>query len=147
MAATGLLRAKATANEATAIASVRATSSGQKAYAIACGAGAYASSYLILGASPPAGGPGFISADLGLAVTPQKAGFRYVITAGAGSIAGPNDCNGVATITAYYATAMPLSFISGSRSFAINGNGVVWQLRGGTAPAEPFGAPATPIQQ
>jgi len=146
LAATGLLRSKAAANEASAIGSIRQTSSSQKAYAIACGRGAYASSYLVLGASPPTGGDGFISMDLGGAMNPMKSGYRFSLVAGAGSTAGPTDCNGAATVTAYYATAVPLSVVSGSRSFAVTVNGTIWQLKGGSAPTEPFGAPAYPVQ-
>jgi prepilin-type N-terminal cleavage/methylation domain-containing protein len=146
LASAGLLRARAAANEASAIQSVRATSSGQKAYAVACGRGAYAPSYLVLGASPPSGGPGFITEDLGSAMNPMKAGFRFSLTAGAGSGPGPSDCNGGATITAYYVTAVPLSMVSGARSFALNVDGAIWQLKGGTAPTEPFGPPARPVQ-
>jgi prepilin-type N-terminal cleavage/methylation domain-containing protein len=146
VAAGGLLRAKAAANEASALASIRVTSSAQKAYAIACGRGAFAPSYLILGASPPTGGGAFISEDLGSAVNPMKAGYRFTLTTGAGSAAGPADCNGGPTVTAFYATAEPLSIASGSKSFAVNVNGTVWQLSGGTAPAEPFGPPAQVVK-
>ena len=146
LAAAGLLRSKAAANEASAIGSIRVTSSGQKAYAVACGRGAYAPSYLVLGASPPTGGGGFISEDLGGALNPMKAGYRFSLTAGAGSTAGPTDCNGGPTITAFYATAVPLSVVSGARSFAVNVNGTIWQLKGGSAPTEPFSAPAYPVQ-
>jgi prepilin-type N-terminal cleavage/methylation domain-containing protein len=146
LAAAGLLRAKASANEASAIASIRITSSSQKAYAIACGRGAYAASYIILGTPPPAGGQPFISEDLGSVLNPMKAGYRFSLGPGAGSAPGPADCNGGATVTAFYAAAVPLSVVSGSRSFAVNANGSVWQVSGGTAPAEPFGPPAQPIQ-
>ena len=146
LAATGLLRAKAAANEASAIGSIRQTSTAQKAYAIACGRGAYAPSYLVLGASPPSGGGGFISEDLGSAMNPMKAGFRFSLVAGAGSVTGPTDCNGGSTNSAYYATAVPLSVVSGARSFAVNVNGTIWQLKGGSAPTEPFSAPAYPVQ-
>ena len=76
----------------------------------------------------------------------MKAGFRFSLVAGAGSGAGPSDCNGGATITAFYATAVPLSMVSGARSFAMNVDGAIWQLTGGTRanravrPARPPGA-------
>jgi len=35
---------------------------------------------------------------------------------------------------------------TGTRSFAVNVGNAIWQLTGGAAPGEPFGAPATPIQ-
>ena len=146
VAAVSVLRSRAAANEASAIASIRVTSSSQKAYAIACGRGAYAPSYVVLGTPPIPGDPGFISADLGTVMNPVKSGFRFSIAPGAGSTAGPTDCNGGPTITAFYATAVPLSTMSGARSFAVNGNGAVWQLSGSTAPTEPFGPPASPIQ-
>ena len=146
IAAAGLMRTKAAANEASAISSIRITSSGQKAYAIACGRGAYASSYLVLGAAPPGGGGGFVSEELGGAMNPMKSGYRFSTTAGAGSSAGPTDCNANPTITAYYATAVPLSLVSGGRSFAVNVTGTIWQIKGGTAPTEPFSAPAVPVQ-
>ena len=79
-------------------------------------------------------------------MNPMKAGYRFNLAPGSGSGAGPTDCNGAATITAFIATAVPLSVVSGARSFAVNVNGTIWQLKGGTAPAEPFGAPAQPVQ-
>jgi len=146
LATAGLLRSRAAANEVSAIASLRATSSSQKAYAIACGRGAYASSYLVLGTPPPGGGPGFISMDLGGSASPLKSGYRFTLGSGAGSVAGPTDCNGAATISAFYSAAVPLSVMSGSRSFATNGNGTVWFQSGASAPTEPFSLPAAPIQ-
>jgi prepilin-type N-terminal cleavage/methylation domain-containing protein len=146
LATAGLLRSRAAANEVSAIASVRVTSSAQKAYAIACGRGAYAASYLVLGTAPPGGGPGFISDNLGSVASPLKSGYRFTLVPGAGSVAGPTDCNGTGTISAFYAAAVPLSIMSGSRSFATNGNGTVWFLNGASAPTEPFSLPAVPIQ-
>jgi prepilin-type N-terminal cleavage/methylation domain-containing protein len=146
LAAAGLMRSKAAANEASAIQSIRVTSSAQKAYAAACGRGAYAPSYLVLGAAPPGGGARFVSEDLGGAMNPMKSGYRFSLTAGAGSSAGPADCNGSPTVTTYYATAVPLSVVSGSRSFAVTVNGAIWQIKGGSAPTEPFGPPAFPVQ-
>jgi prepilin-type N-terminal cleavage/methylation domain-containing protein len=146
VAAVSLLRSRAAANEASAIASVRVASSSQKAYAIACGYGGYAPSFLVLGTPPPGGGPAFISVEMGASLNPTKSGYQFSLVAGAGSTSGPPDCNGGATITAFVATAVPLSMFSGSRSFAVNADGTVWQVAGSTAPTEPFGPPAAPIQ-
>jgi prepilin-type N-terminal cleavage/methylation domain-containing protein len=93
-ATAGLLRSKAAANESSAISSMRITNSAQSAYAVACGRGAFAASYLVLGTPPPGGGPAFVSSDLGANANPQKSGYRFAMTAGAGSTAGPVDCNG-----------------------------------------------------
>ena len=147
IAVPGLLRARMTGNETSAIASLKVTTSSQVAYSAACGNGAYAATYVVLGTGPVPGTEGFISADLGTIATPQKSGYNFNLIGGAGSVAGPNDCNGTATITAYYATAMPMTMgTTGTRSFAVNAGNTIWQLPGAAAPGEPFGAPATPIQ-
>ena len=147
IAVPGLLRARMTGNETSAIGSLKAVTSGEVAYSASCGQNGYASTFLILGTPAPGTAQGFISADLGGAAAPQKSGYNFTLGAGAGSAAGPNDCNGTATITAYYATGRPAANgTSGTRSFAVNAGNTIWQLTGGAAPAEPFGAPATPIQ-
>ena len=147
IAVPGLLRARMTGNETSAIASLKVTTSSQVAYSAACGNGAYAATFVVLGTPPAVGSEGFISKDLGSVVAPQKSGYNFTLAAGAGSAAGPNDCNGTATITAYYATGVPqTNGTTGTRSFAVNAGNTIWQLNGGAAPAEPFGAPATPIQ-
>jgi prepilin-type N-terminal cleavage/methylation domain-containing protein len=145
IAAGGLLRSRAAANEVGAIASVRVTFSSQKAYAATCGRGAYATSYPVLGTGIGSG-PAFISADLGSVASPTKAGYRFTMAPGAGSAAGPPDCLGRATMTAFYVAAAPMSVWQGSRSFAVTANGTLWQISGATPPAEPFGPPASPIQ-
>ena len=119
IAVPGLLRARMTGNETSAIASLKVTTSSQVAYSAACGNGGYASGFIVLGTPPTAGGEGFISADLGTAASPQKSGYNFTLAAGAGSSAGPNDCLGTATITAYYGTAVPqTNGTTGTRSFA-----------------------------
>ena len=147
IAVPGLLRARMTGNETSAIASLKVTTSSQVAYSASCGNGAYAATYVILGTAPAPGGEGFISKDLGSVAAPQKSGYNFTLGAGAGSAAGPVDCNAVATITAFYATGIPQTYATtGTRSFAVNAGNTIWQLTGAAAPTEPFGAPATPIQ-
>jgi hypothetical protein len=76
----------------------------------------------------------------------QESGY-FTLGNGAGAGAGPNDCNGTATTTAFYATAIPQTFgTTGGRSFATNAGNTIWQVSAAAAPTEPFGAPATPIQ-
>ena len=64
----GLLRARMTGNETSAISSLRVTTSSQIAYAAVCGNGGYASTYVVLGTGPVPGTAGFIPADLGTAI-------------------------------------------------------------------------------
>ena len=147
IAVPGLLRARMTAQESSAVASLKTTNVSQVSYSASCGQGAYAPSFPVLFAPPGGVGEGFISADLGGAVNPIKSGYTFSMLAGAGAAAGPNDCNGTATVTAYYASAVPMTLGStGTRSFATNQANTVWQVNGAAAPPEPFGAPATPVQ-
>jgi hypothetical protein len=143
-----LLRTHCSGNETSALVSLKETTSAQVAYSKACGNGGYAASFIVLGTAPASGGPGFISADLGRFAAPQKNGYNFTLGAGAGAAAGPKDCNGTPTVTAYLATASPMisANTTGTRSFAVNASNTIWQLPGGTPPREPFGAPATPIQ-
>ena len=146
IAVPGLLRARMTGNETSAIASMKVTTSAQVAYSAACGNGGYAATYLVLGTAP-GGNPNaeaFISKDLGHAAPIQKSGYNFAMPAALGAVAGPNDCNGTATTSAWYATAVPQTFGStGNRGFAVNTSNTVWQDTTGAAPGEPFTAGPT----
>ena len=149
IAVPGLLRARMTGNETSAIASLKVTTVSQVAYSTACGNSGYATSYIVLGTPLVAGSEPFISADLGLSATPQKAGYNFTMGAGAAAT-GPNDCQGRATNAGYYATATPQTFgTTGTRSFAVNASNTIWQSMSATVPPEPFtpSASVTPLQQ
>jgi type IV pilus assembly protein PilA len=143
IAVPGLLSARMTANETSAITSLKTTGVAQVSYSASCGYGSYATSFLILGASPTPEGQPFISADLGLSAAPQKSGYNLAMTAGASS-SGPNDCAGRATNSGYYITAVPMTFGStGTRSFSMNAGNTIWQNTSAAAPPEPFTVSAT----
>ncbi len=147
IAVPGLLRSRMTGNETSAIGSLKAITVAQVAYSTTCGNGGYASSLPQLYAPPGGVGQGFISPDLGLSATPMKSGYNFAMVAGAGSNPGPTDCNGTASITAFYATAIPATFgTTGTRSFATDASSSIWYMAAATAPTQPFGAPAAPIQ-
>ena len=147
IAVPGLLRSRMTGNETSAITSLKAMTIGQVQYSTTCGNGGYATSLPVLFAPPGGVGEGFISPDLGQSATPIKSGYNFAMAPGAGAAAGPNDCNGQATVTGFYATGTPMSFGStGSRAFATNASNAVWYLSAASAPTEPFGAPAATIQ-
>jgi len=149
IAVPGLLRARMTGNETSAIASLKVTTSSQVAYTASCGNGGYAATYAVLG-TPPAGmTEAFISADLGHAAPIQKSGYNFAMTASAGATPGPNDCNGTATNSAWLATALAQTFgTTGTRTFAVNTGNTIWQSSTSTAPGEPFTPSATvaPVQ-
>jgi len=88
IAVPGLLRARISGNEASAIGSLRATSSAQSTFAASCANGLYAQSLATLGTGP-SGGSAFISPDLGAAATVVKSGYtgtRYFFTNTTGTI-------------------------------------------------------------
>jgi prepilin-type N-terminal cleavage/methylation domain-containing protein len=138
--------ARRAANEASAIASLRHVVSAQEVYSTSCGRGGYAASFIELSTPPPGSTEAFVSAEFWVAV-PVKAGYRFTLGAGAGATVTPVDCLGAATQSAYYSTAVPLSVpATGTRSFATSNAHAIWQVVGGAAPTQPFGAPATIVQ-
>jgi hypothetical protein len=64
------------------------------------------------------------------------------MAAAAISSPGPNDCNGTATETAYYSTAVPVAAgLSGLRAFASSASGAIFFDPTGLAPTEVQMAP------
>lgn len=143
----GLLRARMTTNEAAAIASVKAVTTAQLVYSRTCGGGGCAVTLPALGVPPPGSTMAFLAPDLTSGPAPTKSGYAYGLASSTNGIAGPVDCSGTPTETAYYLSAVPTTFGStGDRSFATSGLPIVWQVNAATAPTEPFGPPARPIQ-
>jgi type IV pilus assembly protein PilA len=150
IAVPGLLRARMSGNETSAIGGLRAVNTAEVSYSSACGNGSYATAFLTLGTPPPQGTQAFLSEDLASAtagITPQKSGYTYTLAAGANGAQGPNDCNGTATDVTFYSTAVPTSPAStGNRAFATSAAGAIWQdvaNAGAAAPTEPFMAGGT----
>lgn len=143
VAVPSLLKSRQSGNEVSAAASLKAISNAQVMYSVSCGGGAYAATLPTLGVASPGTTESFLSPDLTNSATPLKAGYTFTLAAGAGATAGANDCNGTATTTTYYATAIPQTFgQTGSRSFAVNSAGTIWMTNAAAAPTEPFGSPA-----
>jgi prepilin-type N-terminal cleavage/methylation domain-containing protein len=85
----------------------------------------------------------FVGADLATNGV-EKSGYRFALAAGAGGVAGPIDCNGTATQTAFYVSATPLAVgTTGNRGFAANAANAIWQDTTGAAPVEPFTSAGT----
>ncbi len=126
VAVPGMIRARESANEASAIGSVRSILAGQAAFAATCGGGGYADSLNTL-ATPPAGGVPFISPDL---IGGLKSGYTVVNTA-AGIIVLPaaNTCNMTAgSSSQYLVTATPNAVgQTGNRSFGSDERGIIYQ--------------------
>jgi type IV pilus assembly protein PilA len=148
IAVPGLLRARMSGNETSAIGSVRAVHTAQVNYASACGTGFYAPSLVDLGLPPTGTTESFISKDLSTSDPITKSGYAVAITAGGASTA--TACNGGgAPVQTYWVAANPSTVGStGVRYFGGNQNGTVWQTTGGVVAITQTGAPAgaVPIQ-
>jgi len=130
IAVPGLLRARMSGNEASAIGSMRAINSSQVTYAASCGGGGYATSLTDLAAKPAAGGDPFISPDLN-ANGVVKSGYTLQLDPGTGAIpvlAAGSTCNNTASQSTYHATATPATpGQTGTRAFATNNSGTIYQ--------------------
>ena len=111
IAVPGLLRARMSGNEASAIGSMRAINSSQHAYSSSCANGFYAGAFTDLQA-PTAGGAPFLSPDL-LVAAPTKSGYDFTMVIGTDGAPGTLDaCNGVTSaqlVSTYVARATPVS--------------------------------------
>jgi prepilin-type N-terminal cleavage/methylation domain-containing protein len=124
IAVPGLLRARISGNEASAIGSLRAVSSAQSTFSASCGNGSYAKTLDVLG-SGPSGGSAFISPDLGAAATATKSGYTVSMD---GTAATGTACNSSTSLaTGYHAWANPVSTSTGTRYFGTNTTGTIWQ--------------------
>lgn len=147
IAVPGLLRARMSGNEASAIGSLRAINSSQQAYASSCANGFYANALTVLGTVPTTGGAAFISPDLSASTSVQKSGYQ--LTLGATAATGtslPIPCNSTDTAglaTGYWSNADPLGPGStGVRYFWTNTLGTIFQDTAATiAQADPDTAP------
>ena len=131
IAVPGLMRARMSGNEASAIGSLRAVNSAQSTFASSCAQGNYAVdlSTLVLGAGGT--GAGFISPDLN-ANGVLKSGYNITLGAGGAAVGtGATICNGTTGATVGYAAwADPASSATGSRFFGTNTTGTIWQGTG-----------------
>ena len=143
IAVPGLLRARMSGNEGSAIGSMRAINTAQQSYSQQCNG--YSASLLDLRVAG-----NFLSPDLTGAPPVIKSGYTITLALGMGGAAlAPQPAGCVSSGSAYYSTAVPLGIGStGTRSFASNAQGTIWQDSTGAVVAEPFatGGTIAPIQ-
>jgi type IV pilus assembly protein PilA len=141
IAVPGLLRARMSGNEASAIGTMRTVNSSNATYASSCGGGGYASVFADLalpatGSTVPFITPDISNANGGAGTATPKSGYGFTIAAGPGAtnvLVPANTCNGssVASVTGYFTTAEPVDQGStGTRFFATDHSG---QIRQATA--------------
>lgn len=146
IATPGLLRARISGNESSAIASLRAIGSAQATFARSCANELYAASLDVLGTGP-SGEAAFISADLGGSPTASKSG--YTISLAGTAATGSTACNGATALASgFHSWADPISSNSGIRHFGSNTTSTIWEatssLSGMSDTTPPSGG--TPIQ-
>ena len=141
IAVPGLLRARMSGNEASAIGSMRAINTSQQNYSQQCNGYAPVLTELKLAGN-------FLSPDLTSADSVSKSGFTVTMAKAGTATAIPTPPAGcTATTTNYYATAVPLSFGStGTRSFATTEQGTIYYDPAGVVIVDPIPAATTPIQ-
>ena len=151
IAVPGLLRARMSGNEASAIGSVRSINSAESTYSSSCGGNGYAQTLVDLATAPTgssANAAAFISPDL--ATDPSiKAGYTVALGAGLSDsvIAMPSKtCNMSTAHSGYFASATPVTVGStGQRAFGTDVRGTIYFNNTGTAIVNTM-ASATPLQ-
>ena len=138
IAVPGLLRARMSGNEASAIGSLRAINSAESTFSSSCGGNGYAQSLDDLAKPPTGSTQGFISPDLATnGVT--KSGYVVNIAKDTGAsdiTAAAATCNGAAAaaVSAYFAEAHPVTVGStGQRSFGTDARGTIYFNNAGAA--------------
>lgn len=152
IAVPGLLRARMSGNEASAIGSLRAINSAESTFSSSCGANGYAVTLEDLSKPPSGSSAGFISPDLS-ANGVSKSGYIVNLagdTSAATITVASKTCNGSAAdaVSAYFAEAHPVTIGStGQRAFATDTRGTIYfNNNGGTMAAGMTGAGDSVLQ-
>jgi prepilin-type N-terminal cleavage/methylation domain-containing protein len=143
IAVPGLMRARMSGNEASAIGSLRTVMSSQATFASSCGGGGYAEDLNALATPPAGGGPTYIPEDLADADTSDedmpKSGYGFLVGDNGSAVvmAQANTCNTAAdTHTEFFASAAPTTHgTTGTRYFGTDHSGMIRQ-----DPANPIAA-------
>jgi hypothetical protein len=128
-----LQRSRMSANEASAIGTLRAIVSGEMVYAASCANGGFAVSLPDL-AKPPKDAQSFVSSDLAAGATISKSGYRITLTRNAAPDvttmgAATQTCNGSANppASSFFASAEPeRPGETGERYFAVDAQAIVY---------------------
>jgi type IV pilus assembly protein PilA len=161
IAVPGLLRARMSGNEASAIGSLRSINSAQSTYSSSCAGNGYAVALADLAKPAPGSNQGFISPDLDPAVaiggpagSARKSGFD--VTLAKDGSAGVVDqtpaaltCNTATNpaASAYYASAVPATVgQTGQRSFATDTRNTIYFNNTGVAIVNPIPGATSVLQ-
>jgi type IV pilus assembly protein PilA len=148
IAVPGLMSARMSGNEASAIGSLRAINSAEASFSSGCASGGFAVDLADLAKAPLSGGEAFISPDIA-ANGVVKSGYRLSLAADAASgtvsVGSTTVCSGTVTQpqSSYFGTGNPLTPATGSRYFGTNARGTIWQSA--SAVPNPIVASATVV--
>ena len=153
IAVPGLLRARMSGNEASAIGSLRAINSSQASYSASCASNGYAVTLADLAKPAPGSNQGFISPDLqndpsrksGYLVSLAKEGTAGVVV----QTPAAQTCNTAANdaASAYWAGAIPETVgQTGQRSFATDTRNTIYIDNTGAAIANPIPGATSVLQ-
>jgi prepilin-type N-terminal cleavage/methylation domain-containing protein len=143
IAVPGLLRARMSGNESSAIGSLRSVNSAQATFSSSCAQGRYATNLANLVTGAGGSGAGFISPDLASNGV-EKSGYIVGLAAGGAATATGTACNNASNLAAgYIGTAEPTAAgTTGTRYFGTNTTGTIWQ---GTGSLSAITAAATTV--
>lgn len=133
----GLLRARMSGNEASAIGSLRAINSAESTYSSSCGANGYAQTLEDLALAPGTSTAGFISPDLAVSGV-TKSGYIVNLAPDTSAVSitvSTATCNGASAdaMSAYFAEAHPVTIGStGQRAFGTDTRGTIYFDNTGT---------------
>jgi type IV pilus assembly protein PilA len=150
IAVPGLLRARMSGNEASAIGSLRAINSAESTFSSSCGANGYAQNLADLVLPPTGSSAGFISPDLS-ANAVVKSGYVVNLAKDTGAVTitlASKTCNGSTSdaVSAYFGEAHPVTVGStGQRAFATDTRGTIYFNNAGTTVTAGMTG-ATPLQ-
>lgn len=137
IAVPGLLRARMSGQETSAVGSLRAVNAAESVYAASCGGHGYAQSLDDLAKAPTGSDQAFIAPDLAINGV-VKSGYVVVLSGGASPVsvlAASLTCNGSAqdAVSSYFAEAHPSAVgVTGQRSFATDARATIFFQPNGT---------------
>ena len=152
IAVPGLLRARMSGNEASAIGSLRAINSGEASYSSSCASGGYAIDLADLVKAPAGSSQGFISPDL-KSNNVVKSGYTVALakdgatgTTDIGTAAATCNASAGVPASSYFANADPVTAGgTGTRYFATDTRGTLFYSTAATV-ANPIPAAALVVQ-
>jgi type IV pilus assembly protein PilA len=132
IAVPGLMRARMSGDEASAIGSLRAINSGEASFSSSCASGGYAVDLADLVKAPANSTQGFISPDLqsnGITKSGYTMTLAKDLTSGVNNIGTATVCGNTVTqpVSSYFAKADPVAGATGTRYFATDTRGAIWQ--------------------